>query len=209
MPSEYDNMVLQVLNLDVYYGELQAVKDISLNILKAQIIALIGSNGAGKSTLLKAISGILPVRTGQIRFCGKDISHLAPERIVKLGLSQVPERRRLFDVMSVMDNLLLGTYGWSRRKRKEEIGGTLASVFGLFPILKEKHDQPAHTLSGGRAANVSYCTRANVKTKTAALRRTVVRTSPITGEGNNGCYSSLVKRGPKYSSSGAKCEGGF
>jgi len=149
MSSEFNNTVLQILNIKVYYGELQALKDISLNIFKAQIVALIGSNGAGKSTLLKAISGILPIRSGEIHFFGENISGLVPERIVELGLSQVPERRRLFDVMSVMDNLHLGTYSWSRMRRKEEFKEALASVFRLFPILKEKCNQRARTLSGG------------------------------------------------------------
>lgn len=149
MSNRLDNSILQVGNISVYYGELQALGDVCLNICEGQILALIGSNGAGKSTLLKAISGILAIRAGEVRFYGENISGFPPERIVKLGLSQVPERRRLFDIMSVMDNLLLGTYSWDRRKRKKEVAGALESVIGLFPILKEKRNHLARTLSGG------------------------------------------------------------
>ncbi len=149
MSSEPDKAILQVRDMSVYYGELQALKNVSLNVSTGQIVALIGGNGAGKSTLLKAISGILSVRAGEVRFHEENISGLPPERIVTLGLSQVPERRRLFDVMSVGDNLLLGTYSWDRRKRKKEVDETLESVIRLFPVLKEKRNRQARTLSGG------------------------------------------------------------
>ena len=140
---------LQVGNISVYHGELQALRDVCLNIFEGQIVAIIGSNGAGKSTLLKAISGILAIRSGEVPFYGENISGFPPERIVKLGLSQVPERRRLFDVMSVMDNLLLGTYSWDRRRRKQEVEEALEAVIELFPVLKERRNQLARTLSGG------------------------------------------------------------
>lgn len=144
-----ENIVLKIQNLDVYYGELCALKNILLNVHQGQIVAMIGSNGAGKSTLLQSISGILPKRSGEIWFYKKKISDLSPEHIVKLGLSQVPERRRLFGMMSISDNLLLGTYSWERKKRKEKFGSSLERVYKLFPVLRKKWNQKAFTLSGG------------------------------------------------------------
>lgn len=140
---------LDIQNASVYYGELQALQDVSLYVNEGEVVALIGSNGAGKTTLLHAVSGLLSPRSGEIFFHGQAINGLAPENIAKLGLSHVPERWRLFTPMTVMDNLALGTYALSSRTRKEESPKILKEVFEIFPILKERVKQVAGTLSGG------------------------------------------------------------
>ncbi len=137
--------MLTVENLHVYYGAIHAIQGISFSVKKGEIVTLIGANGAGKSTILKTISGLLHPRTGKIMLEGEDISTLAPHQIVARGISQVPEGRRVFPELTVMENLELGAY---QRKGKEHLK-ELERVFELFPRLKERRNQPAGTLSGG------------------------------------------------------------
>lgn len=138
--------MLELSNLDVFYGAIHALKSISLSIDEGEIVTLIGANGAGKSTTLKAISGIEKPKSGAIKFQGKDIGNLKPEEIVKLGISHVPEGRRIFSAMSVMENLEMGAY---IRKDKSEIKKDFDKVFSIFPRLLERKEQLAGTLSGG------------------------------------------------------------
>lgn len=138
--------MLELNNLDVFYGAIHALKSISLSIDEGEIVTLIGANGAGKSTTLKAISGIEKPKSGAIKFQGKDIGNLKPEEIVKLGISHVPEGRRIFSAMSVMENLEMGAY---IRKDKSEIKKDFDKVFSIFPRLLERKEQLAGTLSGG------------------------------------------------------------
>jgi branched-chain amino acid transport system ATP-binding protein len=138
--------LLEVNNIDVFYGEVPVLRNVSLKVNEGEIIAIIGSNGAGKTTILKTISGILCPATGNIKFLGKNIEKLPPHRIVELGISHVMEGRRLFPYMSVLENLELGTY--TKRARKK-IKNNLELVFNLFPVLKERKKQMAKTLSGG------------------------------------------------------------
>ena len=138
-----------MLNLDkinVYYGAIHAIKDISIEVNEGEIVTLIGANGAGKSTTLGTISGLLKPKTGTVKFEGQDIAGLPAQGIVSLGISQVPEGRRVFANMTVMENLELGAY---LRSDKKEIKEDLKSVFERFPRLAERRGQLSGTLSGG------------------------------------------------------------
>ena len=136
--------MLEVKNINVYYGNIHALKDVSFNVNDGEIVALIGANGAGKSTTLKTVSGLLRSRTGDIIFNGKSIAHTEPYRLVSEGLAHVPEGRRIFLQMTVTENLEMGAY--TRRDGTKE---DIADVFRRFPRLKHRKNQIAGTLSGG------------------------------------------------------------
>ncbi len=138
--------MLVVENLFVNYTVIKALKDISCRVEQGEIVALIGANGAGKSTILNAISGIVPSASGRISFLGKEITGAPPHLIVKQGISQVPEGRRVFANMSVLENLEMGAY---IRTDAEAIKDEIQQVFERFPRLRERIKQPAKTLSGG------------------------------------------------------------
>jgi branched-chain amino acid transport system ATP-binding protein len=138
-------MMLEIRQLDVFYGAIQALHSVSLYVDAGEIVSIIGSNGAGKSTLLRSISGIVRPRAGEIIFEGSAITSIAPFEIVKKGIIQSPEGRRIFTNMSVSENLLLGAYC----RKDREIGDDLEKVMHLFPRLKERVRQNAGTLSGG------------------------------------------------------------
>ena len=138
--------MLEVKNLEVYYGVIQAIKGISFEVNEGEVIALIGANGAGKTTTLQTITGMLQPKAGEIIFEGKDISKIPGHRIVSMGMAHVPEGRRVFAELSVYENLKLGAY---TRKDKKEIEETLARVYKSFPRLEERKNQLAGTLSGG------------------------------------------------------------
>ena len=141
--------MLELKTVNTYYGRIQALRDVSLEVTEGEIVAVIGPNGAGKTTLLNTISGVVPVRSGGITFIGHSITNLSAEKIVRLGISQVPERRQVFATMSVLDNLILGAYHRYRRDGKREIERDLTFVFEIFPRLKDRVKQVAGTLSGG------------------------------------------------------------
>jgi branched-chain amino acid transport system ATP-binding protein len=143
MPEE---TLLKVSNLDIFYGGIQALWNVSLEVKPEEITALIGANGSGKSTLLDTISGLMHPTKGSIEFEGKSITNLDPFQIVALGISQVPEGRRIFPDLSVLDNLILGSYNHKARPKKEQ---NFKMVYDLFPILQERKNQLAKTLSGG------------------------------------------------------------
>ncbi|NLV20959.1 MAG: ABC transporter ATP-binding protein [Syntrophomonadaceae bacterium] len=138
--------MLKVNEIDVYYGAIHALKKMSLEVEQGTIVTLIGANGAGKTTTLKTISGILRPKSGSIKYKGSDITKVAPEKIVSLGISQVPEGRRIFPTMTVLENLEMGAY---LRKDKKEILKDMENVFNRFPRLQERRKQLAGTLSGG------------------------------------------------------------
>jgi branched-chain amino acid transport system ATP-binding protein len=141
--------VLKLDNVNAYYGRVHALKDLSLKVAPGEIVAVIGPNGAGKTTLLNTISGLVPAQSGQIALEGQPIAQLSPEKIVRLGISQVPERRQIFGTMSVMDNLILGAYHRYRRDGRAEIRRDLEFVYEIFPRLKDRMKQRAGTMSGG------------------------------------------------------------
>lgn len=136
--------MLKVENINVYYGSIHAIKDISFEVNQGEIVTLIGANGAGKSTTLQTVSGLLRSRTGSITFLDERIDHIPAHKLVSKGLAQVPEGRRIFLQMSVMENLQMGAYT-SKGNTKED----LENVFERFPRLKERTNQVAGTLSGG------------------------------------------------------------
>jgi branched-chain amino acid transport system ATP-binding protein len=138
--------VLKVSGINVYYGDLQALRGVSLAVEQGEIVSVIGSNGAGKSSLLKTISGMLRPRRGYITLNGNDISHAPSSRIVEQGISHVPEGRQIFPTMTVLENLEMGAQFPRTRKAQQE---TMQQVFGYFPRLKERLNQKAGTLSGG------------------------------------------------------------
>lgn len=138
--------MLRIKELKVNYGHVEALKGIDFKIKEGQIISLIGANGAGKSTLLKSISGLMNVKEGEVLFLGESILKTSPDKIVRKGVVHVPEGRRIFEGMSVYENLLLGAY---TRKDKDNVQKEIESMFERFPILKERRNQDAHTLSGG------------------------------------------------------------
>jgi len=144
--------MLEVSKLDVFYGKSQALRGVSLRVNKGEIVALVGANGAGKTTLLNTISGLLRPASGSVEFLGKRIDRLASNKIVKLGICQIPEGRKLFSDMTVRENLEMGAYfseAWKQRKE------TLEQVYQIFPVLKERRRQSARKLSGGEGQMVA------------------------------------------------------
>ncbi len=139
-------MLLKIENLSVFYGVIEAIKNISFEVNEGEIIALIGANGAGKTTILHTISGLVPAKSGSIAFDGKDITKMPAHKIVKMGIAQVPEGRRIFAQLSVYENLKLGAF---TRNNPAESAETLEMVYTRFPRLKERRNQVAGTLSGG------------------------------------------------------------
>lgn len=144
--------LLEVNALNVAYGDVHVLYDLDISVDEGEIVSIIGGNGAGKSTLLKTISGLLQPMSGTIAFDGQKIQASAPEKIVELGLIQVPEGRRLFSLMSVKDNLLVGAHSKSAFQSHEQ---TLKEVYSMFPRLEERQDQLAMTLSGGEQQMVA------------------------------------------------------
>ena len=138
--------MLELKNIKTFYGNIQALKDVSIQISEGEIITLIGANGAGKSTTLMSISGIVPPRSGEILFMGQPIQDLPPNDIVSLGISQVPEGRRIFPFLTVAENLDMGAF---LRNDKDEIKSDIEYIYELFPILAERRNQAGGTLSGG------------------------------------------------------------
>ena len=138
--------MLELKNIKTYYGNIQALKDVSIQISEGEIITLIGANGAGKSTTLMSICGIAPPRSGEVLFMGKPIQDMPPNDIVALGISQVPEGRRIFPFLSVAENLDMGAF---LRNDKDEIKRDIEYIYELFPILADRRNQAGGTLSGG------------------------------------------------------------
>lgn len=138
--------ILEVKDLEVYYGVIQAIKGISFEVNQGEIIALIGANGAGKTTTLQTVTGLIPAKAGKIIYEGRDITKIPSHKLVSMGIAHVPEGRRVFAQLSVLQNLRLGAY---TRKDKKEVEETLLSIYRRFPRLEERKNQLAGTLSGG------------------------------------------------------------
>ena len=137
--------LLEVKDLEVYYGMINALKGVSFEVNEGEIVSLIGANGAGKTTILHTVTGLIPAKSGSIIYDGKDITKVPAHKIVYMGMAHVPEGRRVFQQLSVYDNLKLGAY---TRKNKDEIAKSLERVYHHFPRLKERKNQVAGTLSG-------------------------------------------------------------
>jgi branched-chain amino acid transport system ATP-binding protein len=147
--------MLEIKNVSTSYGHVEALREVSMAAKEGEIVSLIGANGAGKTTLLNTISGMTPARSGQILLNGADITRLSPEKIVNLGVCQVPERRQVFTTLSVRDNLTLGAYTRMRGrgeppiKDRKTLALDIGTIYAMFPILKQREKQLAGTLSGG------------------------------------------------------------
>jgi branched-chain amino acid transport system ATP-binding protein len=139
-------LLLDIKSINVYYGEVQVLFDVSFVVKQGEIVSIVGSNAAGKSTIIKAITGMNPVKSGKIKFAGQDITNFSPDRTVEMGIVQIPEGRKLFPGMTVQENLEMGAFTKvAGRKMKE----SMQDVFSFFPILQERKLQMAGTLSGG------------------------------------------------------------
>lgn len=138
--------ILEIKNLNVFYGVIHAVKNVSFSVEKGDIVSLIGANGAGKSTILQTITGLLPLKSGKVLYNGQEIQKIPGHKLVSMGIAHVPEGRRVFYHLSVLQNLKLGAY---TRKDEKEIEKSLEKIYTLFPRLYERREQLAGTLSGG------------------------------------------------------------
>ena len=168
--------MLEVKDLNVYYGAIHAIKNISFEVNEGEIITLIGANGAGKTTTLHAVSGLLKPKSGSIHCCGKEITHTDAYKIPKLGLAQVPEGRRVFANMTVMENLEMGAY---IRNGKENLNEEYERIFERLPRLKERRKQAAGTLSGGEQQMLAIGRALMSKPKMLLLDEPSMGLSPI------------------------------
>ena len=170
-------MALLTLNtIQTFYGNIQALRDISLTVEEGEIVTLIGANGAGKTTTLMSICGITPVRSGTIVLDGKDITRMAPNKIVELGIAQVPEGRRIFPQLTVTENLDMGAF---LRSDKEGIRRDLEEVFELFPLLAERRHQQGGTLSGGEQQMLAISLALMMRPKILLLDEPSLGLAPI------------------------------
>ena len=184
-------MMLKAENLNVYYGPIHAVKDVSFEVNDGEIVTLIGANGAGKSTTLKTVSGLMRSRGGAIEFMGKSIASTAPHKIVELGIAHVPEGRRIFTSMSVEENLDMGAF----TSRGSDINADKERVFEQFPRLKERRRQIAGTLSGGEQQMLAMGRALMSKPKLLMLDEPSMSLAPILVEQVFDIISALHKAG--------------
>ena len=168
--------LLELESIDAFYGRIQALRGVTINVDKGEVVALIGSNGAGKTTTLRTISGLMHPRNGTIRFDGKEITRTGPSKIVELGISQSPEGRRLFARMTVIDNLRMGAY---TRNDRGAIAADMERVFQLFPRLQERRTQIAGTLSGGEQQMLAMGRALMAKPKLMMLDEPSLGLAPI------------------------------
>ena len=166
--------MLKVKDINVYYGKIHALKNVSFEVRPGEVVALIGANGAGKSTTLKTVSGMMHSRTGSIEFLGEDITHTPSHNLVYKGLAHVPEGRRIFQQMTVLENLEMGAYLHKKPTREE-----LKDIFTRFPRLQERRDQVAGTLSGGEQQMLAMGRALMSKPKIILLDEPSMGLSPI------------------------------
>ncbi len=172
-------MMLEVSDLNVFYGAIHALYDIRFSVEQGEIVTLIGANGAGKTSILHAVSRLIPLKSGTIVFDGKDITSADAYKLVPMGLSQVPEGRRVFSQMTVLENLEMGAY---TRKSKGELSADLDMVFGHFPRLKERVKQTAGTLSGGEQQMLATARALMSHPRLLMMDEPAMGLSPILGE---------------------------
>jgi branched-chain amino acid transport system ATP-binding protein len=187
--------LIEAKGIDVFYGNIQALKQLSLSVPKEEIVAIIGNNGAGKSTLIKAIVGLLPKKSGEIYFYGERITTMPAAEIIRLGIAVVPEGRRLFGPLSVIDNLHLGAYLRLRNGEEREVHKVLQNVFELFPVLKDRCQQSAGTLSGGEQQMLAIGRALMAQPKTILMDEPSIGLAPLIIREIFGVINRLKKDG--------------
>jgi branched-chain amino acid transport system ATP-binding protein len=183
--------LLELQDVETYYGNIQALKGITLTVEEGECVTLIGANGAGKSTTLRSISGLTPARTGSIKFRGRDISRVQPQDIVRLGISQSPEGRKCFQRMTVSENLDMGAY----LRRDASVEQDRARVFELFPRLEERRTQKAGTMSGGEQQMLAIGRALMAQPKLLLLDEPSMGISPILTERIYETIAEINKQG--------------
>lgn len=183
--------MLQVKGVHASYGEIKVLHDVSLNIAKGEVVGLVGANGAGKSTTLKVLSGLLSPTAGKAAFEGTDITKMPAPKIVELGIAHIPEGRRLFPMMTVQENLEMGSYLPEPKKCRQE---TLEMVYQLFPILKERRRQLAGTLSGGEQQMLAIARGLMSKPKLVMLDEASLGLAPVLVEKIYGMIEQIKKQ---------------
>ena len=168
--------MLIVSNLNVYYGAIHAIHDVSFEVAQGEIVTLIGANGAGKSTILKTTSGLLKPKSGKVEFLGTNVHSIEPHRVVSMGLAQVPEGRRVFQQMTVRENLEMGAFA---RPKSDDLSDDYEKVYKSFPRLKERRNQLAGTLSGGEQQMLAMGRAMMSKPKLLMLDEPSMGLSPI------------------------------
>jgi len=184
--------LLEIENITVHYGKSIAIQDVSLEVDEVSVVSIIGANGAGKSTILRALSGLVPLTSGEIRFAGSQINGKSATEIVTLGIVHIPEGRHLFPYLSVLSNLKLGA---SLRKDKAGINKDLEEVYRLFPILRERRNQKAGTLSGGEQQMLAIGRGLMAKPKLLLMDEPSVGLAPIVIEQLGEVIKDINKRG--------------
>ncbi len=185
-------MLLEIKDIHVHYNKVAALKGVSIRVPQGGIVTIIGSNGAGKSTTLRALSGLVPISSGQIKFGGRRIDKLPPEKIVNRGIAQVPEGRRIFPDLTVEENLRTGAY---LRNDKEEIEQDLENVFGHFPRLKERRTQWAKTMSGGEQQMLAIGRALMSKPRLLLLDEPSMGLAPVMFQEISAIIVEIVKQG--------------
>ncbi|MGI5940413.1 MAG: ABC transporter ATP-binding protein [Thermoleophilia bacterium] len=185
-------MLLEIKDLEIHYGKAIAVNGISLHVGEGEVVAVVGANGSGKSTVLKAVSGLKRITAGEIWFRGARIDHLPPYDIVKAGLVQVPEGRRLFPYLSVWTNIQMGA---SLRKDKAEINKDIEEVFAYFPVLRDRRNQKAGTLSGGEQQMLAIARALVARPKLLCLDEPSLGLAPIMVNGLVPVIKTINARG--------------
>ena len=182
--------MLKIRNLESGYGKLRVIKGISMHVKPGEIVSIIGANGAGKTTLLETISGMIKAKDGEIYFNDNDIYNVPVEKIVMYGCSLVPEGRQIFDTMTVYENLILGAYTLFKKKDKDSIKDGLDAIYELFPILKNRENQLAGTLSGGEQQMLAIGRALMAKPKLIMLDEPSMGLAPIIAKS---IFDTIVK----------------